>query len=114
MDRPPHDDGGPAFPFDRRITTASENGPIETEVNAHQGISFADLAAALVMPCFPDDHFGERARQAYALADHLVKYKRERDEAVAKYWREQAVKSQAMREQADKERAAQPTNPSDG
>lgn len=110
MDKPPHDDGGPAFPFDRRITTASENGPVETEVHAHQGISFADLAAALLMPIFSEGHFSERARKAYSLADHLVKHKRERDEAVAKYWREQAVKSQAMREQAEKERAAQPSD----
>ncbi len=115
MDKPPHDDGGPAFPFDREITTASENGPIKTDVVAHQGISFADLAAALFMPCFQDDgHFGERARLAYALADHLIKYKREREKAVAEYWRNQAQKVQAMEEQGAKERAATATQPSDG
>lgn len=112
MDKPPHDDGGPAFPFDRRITTASENGPIETEVHAHQGISFADLVAALIYANneWSTKTYDDRARLAYGVADALIEVKRQRDEAVAKYWREQAVKSQAMREQADKERAAQPSD----
>jgi hypothetical protein len=111
MDKPPYDDGGPAFPFDRRITTASENGPIETEVHAHQGISFADLIAALfVTSQGSTDNSTARAQAGYEMADALISFKRHRDQRVTEYWRAQAAKSLAMREQADKERAAQPSN----
>ena len=116
MDKLPHDDGGPAFPFDRAMATASENGPIKTDVVAHQGISFADLIAALVMKTSEcsTGNLAARANNAYLIADALIEVRRGRLARVSHYWREQAKKVQAMEEEAAKEQAAAAGKPSDG
>ncbi len=116
MDKPPHDDGGPAFTFDRGMTTASENGPIQTDVHAHQGISFADLIAALVMTTSEGatGNLAARAKNAYEIADALIVIKRGREARVADYWRKEAEKVRASEEQAQKEHMESLAKPSDG
>lgn len=116
MDQPPHDDGGAAFTFDHGMTTQGESGPIQTDVHAHQGISFADLVAALW--CTQEhpttEPFTTLVQRGYDMADRLIAVKRQREKAVSEYWRAQSAEVLAMQEQAEKERADKLSKPSDG
>ena len=114
MNRPPHDDGGAAFPFDLSMSTGSDNGPVLTDVAAHQGISFADLIAALYATQPSTESSITLAQQGYAIADALIAFKRNRDKAVSDYWSKQREKVRDMEAQAAKERAAAASQPSNG
>ncbi len=113
MDKPPHDDGGPAFPYDIGMNTGSETGTIHTDVHAHAGISLADLIAALVA-MNEEGNVRARAKEGYEVADALIQLKRAREQRVSDHWQKHYEEQQVADQHAKAEKIVAMQKRSDG